>query len=277
MDLRTKQKFFSAAIGLMMLSLTTSAAMAAQVTGAIFTTLVDGSSVNHNIYNAKQDVYLNGGPNSPNAPCTAAGLPNGDYYFQVTDPSGKVILSTDSLAQRKVRVQGGIITAYLGNTHQLGVGKCASKTVGLMPFNDTPNPGGEYKVWMQSIVGFNGFQPSKSKTDNFKAPGDVDTDADNDGLTDSYETNVSHTDPFNADTDGDGLTDGQEVNDYHTDPLNPDSDNDGIYDGDEVCLGTNLCTNTDPLNTDTDGDGMTDGYEVSHGTDPTVPDIIPDS
>ncbi len=57
MDLRPKQKFFSAAIGLMMLSLTTSAAMAAQVTGAIFTTLVDGSSVNHNIYNAKQDVY----------------------------------------------------------------------------------------------------------------------------------------------------------------------------------------------------------------------------
>ncbi len=37
--------------------------MAAQVTGAIFTTLVDGRPVNHNIYNAKEDVYLNGGPN----------------------------------------------------------------------------------------------------------------------------------------------------------------------------------------------------------------------
>lgn len=271
MESRTKHKVFSAAIVLFMLSLATSAAIAAQVTGAIFTTLVDGSSVNHNIYNAKQDVYLNGGPNSANAPCTAAGLPNGDYYFQVTDPSGKVVLLTDSLAQRKVSVQGGIITAYLGNTHQLGVGKCASKTVGLMPFNDTPNPGGEYKVWMQSIVGFNGFQPSKSKTDNFKAPGDVDVDSDNDGLTDSYETNVSHTDPTNPDTDGDGLTDRQEVNNYHTDPLNPDSDNDGLWDGDEVEIGTN------PLNSDTDGDGVNDGTEITNGTNPLLPNTIPDS
>ena len=102
----SKLKFVTAGAALLMLSLISSASMAGQVTGAIFTTLVDGSSVNHNIYNAKQDVYLNGGPNSPNAPCTAAGLPNGDYYFQVTDPSGKILLSTDSLAQRKVRVAG---------------------------------------------------------------------------------------------------------------------------------------------------------------------------
>lgn len=266
-----RKKLVSAALALVMLSLAFSAAMAGQVTGAIFTTLFDGSSVNHNIYNAKQDVYLNGGPNSPNAPCTAAGLPNGDYYFQVTDPSGKVLLSTDSLAERKVRVQGGIITAYLGTTHQLGTGKCGSKTVGLMPFNDTPNPGGEYKVWMQSVTGFNGFQPSKSKTDNFKAPGDVLVDSDGDGLTDANETNVSHTDPNNPDTDGDGLTDGQEVNDYHTDPLDPDSDNDGLWDGDEVTIGTN------PTNTDTDGDGIDDGTEIQNGTNPLVPDIIPDS
>ena len=264
MDLRPKQKMFSAAIGLMMLSLTTSAAMAAQVTGAIFTTLIDGSSVNHNIYLAKQDVYLNGGPNSANAPCNAAGLPNGDYYFQVTDPSGKKVLSTDALEQRKVRVQDGIITEYLGSPmppaatspHNLGVGKCGSVTVQLMPFSDTPNPGGEYKVWMQSVVGFNGFQPSKSKTDNFKAPGDVDTDGD--GLTDAYEQSVSYTNPDGSfrtnpndpDSDGDGLTDGEEVNDHHTDPTNPD----------------------------TDGDGMTDGYEVGTSkTNPLVPDNIPDA
>src|SRR5262249_51824652 len=30
--------------------------------GAIFTTLVDGSAVNYNIYAAKEDVYLDGGP-----------------------------------------------------------------------------------------------------------------------------------------------------------------------------------------------------------------------
>ena len=275
MELRTKQKFFGAAIALFMLSLTSSAAIAAQVTGAIFTTLVDGSSVNHNIYTAKQDVYLNGGPNSANAPCTAAGLPNGDYYFQVTDPSGKKILSTDSLAERQVRVQGGIITAYLGSipfTHKLGVGKCGSVTVGLMPFNDTPNPGGEYKVWMQSVVGFNVFQPSKSKTDNFKAPGDVDSDGD--GLTDAYETNVSGTLPNNPDTDGDGLTDGEEVNDYHTDPTKSDTDGDSLADGLEVdlCFGApTACRSTDPTLKDSDNDGFNDDVEIEARTDPTDP------
>lgn len=37
------------------------------------------------------------------------------------------------------------------------------------------------------------------------------TDSDHDGLTDDYETNVSHTDPTNPDTDGDWFSDGQEV------------------------------------------------------------------
>jgi len=36
-------------------------------------------------------------------------------------------------------------------------------------------------------------------------------DADNDGLTDSYELFVSHTDPNKADTSGDGMLDGWKV------------------------------------------------------------------
>jgi hypothetical protein len=241
------------------------AAMGAPLSGAIFTTLVDGTSVNHNIYNSKQDVYLNGGPNSPSAPCTAAGLPDGEYYFQVTDPSGKNVLSASYLSERKVMVIGGIIKYYLGTTHHLGVGKCGSVTVGLMPFNDTPNPGGEYKVWMTPVENFKGFLPSRSKTDNFKAPGDAVFDSDGDGLTDDYEINVSLTDPFNRDTDKDGLTDGQEVTDYQTDPLNPDTDNDGIWDGNEVSIGTN------PLVSDTDGGGVSDGDEILQRTNPSDP------
>jgi hypothetical protein len=192
----------------------------AQVTGAIFTTLHDGTAVNHNIYEAKEDVYLNGGPKSPKAPCGAAGLADGDYYFQVTDPSGKIVLSTDDLERRRVTVSGGVIMAYsyIGTgEHTIGAGKCGSTTVQLYPFADTPNPGGEYKVWMQSVnsVIASGFLPSKSKTDNFKATGAVDSDGD--GLSDASEISLG-TDPQNPDTDGDGLTDGQEVNDYHTNP-----------------------------------------------------------
>ena len=57
----------------------------AGVRGAIFTTLADGSAVNHNHYAAKPDVYLDGGP-SGGSPSGAAALDPGDYYFQVTDP-----------------------------------------------------------------------------------------------------------------------------------------------------------------------------------------------
>src|SRR5262245_46256803 len=80
--------------------------------GAIFTTLADGSEVNYNIYAAKEDVYLDGGP-GPGAPQTAAGLDDGRYVFQVTDPSGKTLLSTDPVLCRQFDVANGIITGVV--------------------------------------------------------------------------------------------------------------------------------------------------------------------
>ena len=231
----------------------TSAAMAQKVSGAIFTTLIDGTSVDHNIYNAKEDVYLDGGPQKQ---CTAAGLPDGEYYFQVTDPSGKIVLSSDDLEDRIVYVQNGNISEIRGsNPHSPGTvpGKCGSVTVQLMPFNDTPNNGGEYKVWMTPRIGFKGFLPSKSKTDNFKVESSLPPPA----VTDD-----------GTDTDGDGLTDYQEVNGEvvlatgeviifsPTNPLEPDSDGDGLTDGEEV-----LAFRTDPNNSDTDGDTHPDGAD----------------
>jgi hypothetical protein len=186
-------------------------AMAAPVTGAIFTTTNGGTTVNGNIYEDKADVYLNGGP-QPNAPCSAAGLPDGEYYFQVTDPSGSVLLSTDDITERWVTVSGGFITDYLGTTHDMGDGKCLdSISVGLAPFDDTPNNGGEYKVWMtpkdsystDTTVGTFGFLNDQSKTDNFKIRGssngtDPDVgivgnkfyDANTDGAWDSNEPGI---------------------------------------------------------------------------------------
>ncbi|HWP61878.1 MAG TPA: SdrD B-like domain-containing protein [Candidatus Binatia bacterium] len=82
---------------------------AAPLAGAIFTTTPDGTIVNENVrYEDKRDVYLDGGP-PPNAPAWAAGLPDGIYVFQVTDPSGKFLLSEDPAKCRLVRVAGGVI------------------------------------------------------------------------------------------------------------------------------------------------------------------------
>lgn len=161
------------------------------LTGAIFTTLADGTRVNANIYSSKCDalgVYLDGGP-GPQAPQGAAGLPDGDYYYQVTDPSGKTLLSTDPQRFRRFTVTNGIITARVApqapGDHQTGIDvDYGALTIELCPFLDTPNNGGEYKVWVTRVVDFagnadlvdngynpgyfHGFIPSQSKTDNFK-------------------------------------------------------------------------------------------------------------
>ena len=170
----------------------------AAVPGAIFTTAVDGSIVNANVqYASKCDVYLNGGPGN-DAPAGAAGLPGGDYYFQVTDPNGQTLLSTDVVANRRLHVSSsGVIDAYSGlggPLHPTGIDQdhpeLGAITVRLAnatcptDYLDTPNGGGVYKVWVTPVADFvgdptivdnscgngcfHGFVPSKSKTDNFK-------------------------------------------------------------------------------------------------------------
>src|SRR5678815_3395030 len=73
------------------------------LTGAIFTTDRNGTRVNGNIYGDCCDVFLNGGP-PPHAPCSSAGLPEGDYYFMVTDPSGACLLYTSAAADERSSV-----------------------------------------------------------------------------------------------------------------------------------------------------------------------------
>jgi len=169
----------------------------AAVSGAIFTTTADGSVVNANHYASKCDVYLNGGPGS-NAPAKAAGLPAGDYFFQVTDPNGQALLSTDPVSNRRFTVSAsGVMTAYTGvggPVHPTGISQdhpeLGTITIQLAnitcptDFLDTTNNGGVYKVWATPVASFvgnpalvdnpcgngcsHGFMNSASKTDNFK-------------------------------------------------------------------------------------------------------------
>ncbi len=154
--------------------------------GAIFTNNSDGSIVNGNIYDSCDEVYLSGGP-PPNAPASAAGLPDGVYVFQVTDPPGKELLSKDIARKRRFRVEGGIIVEYLGTTHLTGASiDHDAISICLWPFKATPNSGGVHKAWATPLEAFLaaggdldkikqkdtdgvfGFVHSESKTDNFK-------------------------------------------------------------------------------------------------------------
>jgi len=188
------------------LALSHGIARADPLTGAIFTTVADGSEVNFNIYPSKDAVYLDGGP-GPGAPQGAAGLPDGSYVFQVTNPSGKTLLSTDQAGCRQFTVLNGIINSVqpaitFGCAHVTGTDvDHGATTVQLFPFSDTPNNGGEYKAWATSLANYvagcealgvsngldvvdcgfangqngskHGFIPSDSKTDNFKVKGQV--------------------------------------------------------------------------------------------------------
>lgn len=141
-------------------------AFAAPISGALFTTDAAGT-VNVNQYPSKADVYLNGGPTNDN--CAAAALDDGVYVFQITNPSGTVLLSSDDISLREFTVTGGVIVS--SNSHPTVVGDCGGVRVQMAPFDDTPNNGGVYKAWVTRksdyIANGNTFRPSDTKTDNF--------------------------------------------------------------------------------------------------------------
>src|SRR5713101_8507403 len=164
---------------------------------SVSTTNADDSVVNQNLYDAKTDVYISGKPTT----CGGIGLtPDGTYYFQVTDPSGATLLSSDSLNCRILTVTNGVITAYAGGCagHNTGtpIVDCLDNkvTVQLAPFDDTPNPGHVYKAWVEPTTvtlpdgcdptadeisnhdawaACGNFDSSSSKTDNFRVAGET--------------------------------------------------------------------------------------------------------
>jgi len=163
-------------------------AQAQNISGAIYTTTSTGQVVNGNNYLSKTDVYLNGGPQK----CDAPGLPNGNYYYMVTNPSGSVLLSLDSVFNRSFSVTDGSSGKIAANTgapepHAIGASPCGSPAITIRlakdanDFDNTPNAGGVYKAWITRVADFNavcpsggkncelaGFINSNTKTDNFR-------------------------------------------------------------------------------------------------------------
>jgi hypothetical protein len=180
--MRMRRRFFVLAIAALIVGMLSASSGAGGLSGAIYTTTQNGTAVNANIFGSTDDAYLGGGPQNLNA----KGLPDGTYYFQVTDPSGKTLLSTDNAVCRQLTVAGGRVSGSTGPAckHANGTFNPANGAtpVQLAPFSATPNHGLEYKAWLIPVSNATIsasdakvliFAQSNSKTDNFKANAQV--------------------------------------------------------------------------------------------------------
>ena len=167
------------------------------LTGSIGTTLADGTNVNANKYTSKTAVYLNGGPQNGTS---GSGLPAGNYYFQVTDPSGSTLLSADSIdcriavvdsnnrfaghgtagpnctAPQAIHISGGT-DPQSGSTPVQLCPAAAGNGSASDPNNWCgTSSNGEYKVWVTPVSAYDpvncasrfGFCSDTTKTDNFR-------------------------------------------------------------------------------------------------------------
>ena len=147
-------------------------------------TTVNASSAAVSVFSNKEDVFFTAGPTA--SPCAFSQfVPDGRYYLQVTDLSGRRLLSSDALTERAVTVRNGVLAAYNGTTHATqSQGPCGALAVGVAPFRDAGNLVASYLLWLTpaaTLVGdptqvdpvcgsgcFHGFQPDFSLTTSFR-------------------------------------------------------------------------------------------------------------
>jgi hypothetical protein len=149
------------------------APLPAQTPGSVFLRNRFNQDVEGNSFIRPSAVCLAGGPGPS---CVGPGLPDGAYYFQITDPAGTVLLTPDPLSERRVVVAGGRIAQYTGTTRLSTTnGPCGGLLLQLIPFQVTPYPGGEHKLWLTRVedydaggAGLFGFRPGRCKSENFK-------------------------------------------------------------------------------------------------------------
>lgn len=160
------------------------------------------------------------------------------------------------------RNRDGIITHTIGNGTTQGSGEtcfCTWDTDG-----DGLSDGEEEGMFGASVTprGVSAAVGVQGSNLGATVPG-LDTDMDNDGLSDYAELNTYQTDPTDADTDNDTLSDGAEVATWanadarnHANPLAQDTDGDGLTDNLEITFGCTFVNDAD-----SDDDGLQDGYE----------------
>jgi len=122
-------------------------------------------TVNCNIYDGKEFVWMNGGPDN-------ALLADGSYFFAVLAPGGQsdpkdanplnLSAVNDTYAARTFTVASGVLSTSGGHTLDRNM-------LRLAPYADTPNSGGEYILAICSLAGgYANVTPNDCKYDAFK-------------------------------------------------------------------------------------------------------------
>lgn len=128
--------------------------------GAIFTTDGACNGVDLNIYSSKLDVFVNGGPAHPNA----ANLPDGTYFMRVTEPNGAQLGNPPLDGSHNPMAMVTVANGRFVQCYNLWA-NVVKQSDGTTGYDDTTNPGGEYKVWISTGADFSN---NSTKTDNFK-------------------------------------------------------------------------------------------------------------
>jgi hypothetical protein len=115
--------------------------------------LQDGQPAAAVIFEDKCDAYLVVGQEEG-----PPRLPDGDYFFQVTDISGEALLSSDEVRFRQFRVADGVIEDVSGQgSHAVWVSSLSgAASVQLCPYDDSPDSSGMYEVWVTRVEDFQG-------------------------------------------------------------------------------------------------------------------------
>jgi hypothetical protein len=140
----------------------------AQVSGVV--TTVTSAGVPQDLFTDKGDVFFTAGPTA--TPCAFTRfVPDGRYYFQVTDITGQDLLSSDPAAERVVTIRNGVLFSYDGHTHStnaaessaeeesaevVATGPCGGLAVGLAPFRDAGSLDASYLLWLTPLARFSG-------------------------------------------------------------------------------------------------------------------------
>ena len=108
----------------------------AAIVGSISVALQDGQPAAVVIFEDKCEAYLVVGQEEG-----LPRLPDGDYFFQVTDVSGQTLLSSDEVRFRQFRVADGAIENVSGQgSHEVWVNSLSgTASVQLCPFADSPD------------------------------------------------------------------------------------------------------------------------------------------